>query len=42
MGIGEGEAHDAAQNVGDEIEFEEQVMGHKDEQKNEDKNAGNK
>ena len=42
MGIGEGEVHEGAENVGDEIEFEEQVMGHKDEEKNENNNAGNK
>lgn len=39
MGIGEGEAHEGAENVGDQIEYEEQVLGHKDEEKNEDDNA---
>jgi hypothetical protein len=43
MGIGEGEIHDAAQNIGDEIEFEEQVQGNKDEEKAEqDQNKDNK
>jgi len=42
MGIGEGEIHDAAENIGDEIEFEEQVQGNKDEEKAEQDNDKNK
>lgn len=30
MGIGEGDVADGAENVGEEIEFEEQVLGNKD------------
>ena len=33
--MGEGSVHDEAENMGDEIDYEEQVMGHKDEEKHE-------